>query len=326
MRNTLALVAIALAGAANGVNTDSGVAVWRGAAYVALALLAYLHGRYLPARHGPLVLWGTALACLGLSAVFEFWESVGALLSLSLAITLPWLSGRSRYQQAELVKAGHRQVRQLEREQEFVAERARAEERARIATDMHDSLGHELALIALRAGALELAPDMTQSNRDAAEQLRTSAVTATDRLRSTIGMLRSSASVPVVPPDEPVATVVERAAAAGMAVTLTQPEPPPALPQQLDRAVHRLVQEALTNAARHAPGAAAKVHIAHQAQALTVSVVNGPATGPAMGAGNGSGLLGLRERVRLVGGQFHAGPTTDGFELRAVLPLMKGNS
>src|SRR5690606_24467858 len=159
----------------------------------------------------------------------------------------------SRRQQAELVLAGQREVEQLKREREHLSERARARERARIATDVHDSLGHELALIALRAGALELSAELSPANRDAAARLRASAVAATDRLRETIGMRRED-GVPVEPADEGVTVLVERAVAAGMDVSFAAADAAD-LPPLVDRAVYRVVQESLTNAARHAPAA-----------------------------------------------------------------------
>ncbi|MEK8107283.1 histidine kinase dimerization/phosphoacceptor domain-containing protein [Micromonospora sp. M12] len=115
-------------------------------------------------------------------------------------MTLPWLAGRFRRQQADLVRAGAERVTHLERERQFVADHARLRERAQIAADMHDALGHELALIALRAGALELAPDTTESSREAAAKLRESAVIATDRLRHTVNRLRTARTrCPTIP-------------------------------------------------------------------------------------------------------------------------------
>ncbi|WP_311931823.1 histidine kinase [Microbispora sp. H11081] len=323
MRNRTILAAIAVAGVVNGLHLDH-VPAWRQSLFAMLALAAYLHGRHLPERRDWLVLVVAAIP----GAVFvvpDFWVGATALMALGIFVVLPWLAGRFRRQQAELVRAGLERVTRLEREQELIAERARLRERARIAADMHDSLGHELALIALRAGALELAADMIGRNREAAARLRESAVTATDRLRRTVGVLRAPATddagrVPTEPPDETVEALVDRARGAGMAVDLRYDGARGSLPPLVDRAVHRVVQESLTNAARHAPGADVLVHIERSAEAVVVTVRNPVAGAVAGPAGGGSGLAGLRERARLLGGTLRAGPQDDGFAVTARFP------
>ncbi|KOX18725.1 hypothetical protein ADK67_36510 [Saccharothrix sp. NRRL B-16348] len=312
MRNGVVLAVLALAGLVNGLATDA-LPVWRQLLYPALAVLVYLHGRHLPVRRGGLVVG--AVAAIGVViAVVRVWEGVGALASMGLFVVLPWLAGRFRRQQAELIEVGRERIVQLERAQELVAERARLRERARIAADMHDSLGHELALIALRAGALELTAD-TESTRQAAAGLRESAVTATDRLRRTVGVLREGAAT-LDPPDETVETLVARAAEAGLPVALTRTGDTTPLPPLLDRAVHRVVQEALTNAARHAPGAPVTVEIDISTD-LLITVTN-PTDQPTNN--DGSGLAGLAERVRLLGGTLRSGVVDGRFTVTARLP------
>ena len=200
---------------------------------------------------------------------------------------------------------------------------------------MHDSLGHELALIALRAGAMELAADMTERNREAAAQLRASAVTATDRLRRTVGVLRETGAdavgttgtayetmdrTPVEPPDEPVEALVDRARDAGMAVEFRRDGERGVLPPLVDRAVHRVVQESLTNAARHAPGADVLVHVEQTTEAIVVNVRNSTARAVPGPTGGGSGLAGLRERVRLLGGTLRTGFHDGEFTVTAWFP------
>lgn len=329
MRNATVLTVIAFAGLVNGLWLDEPPA-WRQLLFVVLAVTAYLQGRYLPVRHGGLVP-AVAAAAGVVIAVLEFWEGVSALVCLGLFVVLPRLVGLFRRQQAELVEAGRQRIVQLEQAQELVAERARLRERARIAADMHDSVGHELALIALRAGALELTAD-TEQNREAAAGLRESAVMATDRLRQTIGVLRDGGAAPVEPPDEAVEALVERAATAGLPVTLIRAGPAAPLPALVDRAVHRVVQEGLTNATRHAPGAPVSVRVERTADEVVVTVSNpidpGPsgddtetAGGTGTGTGSsGSGLAGLAERVRLSGGTLRSGPGGGRFTVVACLP------
>jgi signal transduction histidine kinase len=313
------LAAIAGIGVVNGLHIDH-VPTWRQLLFVVLAVAAYLHGRYRPARHDWVLLTVAAVPAV-VHLVPDVWRGAGALMTLGLFVVLPWLAGRFRRQQAELVSAGRERVAQLEREQELVAEHAKLRERARIAADMHDSLGHELALIALRAGALELATNMTKPNQEAAAALRASAVTATDRLRRTVGMLREAASVTSTePPDESVEDLVDRAREAGMKVDLRHEGQREALAPTVDRAVHRVVQESLTNAARHAPGADVVVHVRHAADEVSVTVRDRAVGAPSAPSKGGSGLTALRERVRLLGGTLHAGPSDGGFAVTARIP------
>nr|BFE55926.1 hypothetical protein GCM10020063_004520 [Dactylosporangium thailandense] len=309
MSKYLVFAAIAGACVASGLYLDH-VPAWRQLLFPVLSAAAYLHGRHLPARHDWVV---PALAALPgvVLLVPEPARGAGALMCLALFVVLPWLAGRFRRQQADLVVAGRERIAQLE----LIALR----ERARIAADMHDSLGHELALIALRAGALELAPDLSPPHREAAAALRASAVTATDRLRETIGILRESA--PADPADERVEALVQRAREAGMAITLRVGEGP--RPPAVERAVHRVVQEALTNAARHAPGSAVAVGIEHDAGEIVVVVRNELGDAAAVPSRDGSGLSGLRERMRLLGGSLQAGPGEGGFTVTARIPVTR---
>ena len=329
MRSRGILAVIAGTGVVNGLHLDH-LPPWRQLLLTVLAIAGYWHGRRLSERRDWLVLVAASIPA-SVYLVLEFWKGAGALIVLGLLVVLPWLTGRFRRQQAELVLAGRERVAQLERERELVGERAKLRERARIAADMHDSLGHELALIALRAGALELAADMTRPNQQAAAQLRASAVTATDRLRRTVGLLRETRTAPAdraptEPPDETVEALVARARDAGMTVEFRHDGEPAALPPLVDRAVHRVVQEALTNAARHAPGADVLVVLAQTDAELVVSVTNtGPRAMPRSSDG-GSGLAGLRERVRLLGGTLRAGPHPDGFAVTAHFPHGRSES
>ncbi|MFI6331034.1 sensor histidine kinase [Micromonospora chersina] len=241
---------------------------------------------------------------------------------LLFAGVFPWLLGRLRRQQRALADAGARHAEAEERERRAAVERVRLRERARIAQDMHDSLGHDLSLIALRAAALELAADLPPAHRAAAGELRASVATATERLHDIIGVLREERSGSLRPAGESLAELVDGARDAGLSVELHDAAGGD-LPPLVAHAVHRVVREALTNAARYAPGAPVTVTVDRAGGAVTVSVVNGPAPhGPLPGpASHGSGLLALRERVRLAGGVFDAGPRGGGFAVRAHLPL-----
>ncbi|WP_053735952.1 sensor histidine kinase [Nocardia sp. NRRL S-836] len=217
---------------------------------------------------------------------------------------VPWAFGRFRRRYAELQEVGWEHAALLERD----ADNARDAERARLAGEMHDLVGHELARAALLVGALELEPTLTPQQREAARTARTSVTAAAERLADVMQVLRADE-------DEPVATVEEVVARSGLDVALTNHRTEP-LDGIIARTVHRVVAEALTNVIKHAPGARVTVELSAD---LDLRITNGPA--PATHAvGSGKGLVGLAERVALVGGRFDAGPTATGFEVRAKLP------
>jgi signal transduction histidine kinase len=297
----------------------------------ALAVFGYLAGQRMPAARA--ALWfAAAVALVGLPlCVFvqrELWAWPTQLLTLLLAAGLPWMLGRHRRQYAELVDTGWRLAEQMEQQQRTAGDRARLRERARIAGDMHDSLGHDLTLLAVRAGALQVDPDLDAAQRAAAGELREAAAGATARLRDIIGVLREDGEeAPTVPRGGTVREVVRGARASGLTVALTGGEEADGLPPMARHAAHRVVQEALTNAAKHAPGAGVRVALAYADAWCTVTVTNDPPpdavpdTGRGLASG-GAGLVGLDERVRLAGGTLRSGPTGEGgFEVAAGLPV-----
>ncbi|WP_432181841.1 sensor histidine kinase [Streptomyces sp. NBC_00063] len=277
--------------------------------------------------------------------------------TLLFGAVFPWLIGRYWRQSRELTAAGWARAEQLEREHRIVADRARLRERARIAQDMHDSLGHELSLIALRAGALQVAPGMAEAHRTAAAELRAAASDATDRLHGIVGLLREDDEpAPLAPPGESIAALIERAADSGLPVTLHRPDtdatatggitgtthttsgitgttrtrtpngttPNAITPNGTTRTAYRVIQEALTNAAKHAPGAPVTVeHGQNEGGTTTVKVTNGRPRHRPGPAGSGTGLIGLRAGVTALGGSFEAGPHEEGYRVSASIPTRK---
>ncbi|WP_405902999.1 histidine kinase [Streptomyces sp. NBC_00656] len=290
------------------------------------AVTAFLAGRE-PGRTAPTLLVLVAVVAGGVVAValVPSWLLMAGrfVAVVVVAAMLPWFAGRFWRLYQELVRAGWERAGQLEREQRLVAEQARSRERTRIAQDMHDVLGHELSLIALSAGALKLAPGLDESHRAAAGKIRARAAASVERLGEVIGLLREEADGPPGPPGTGIPQLVAEAAAAGLPVTLHAEGDPAAMPPPAARAAHRVVREALTNAAKHAPRARVDVRLVHGGGVTTVRVENGPAPGPTArtdAPGTGLGLIGLDERVRLAGGTFTHGPYDDGFAVVARLP------
>ncbi|WP_127504946.1 sensor histidine kinase [Actinoplanes solisilvae] len=246
-------------------------------------------------------------------------EWFGLAMSLLLLGILPWLVGRYRRQSARLVSAGWERAARLEYERRIVVREARLRERARIAQEMHDSLGHELSLIALGAGALETTPGLAERQQAAAARIRESAATATDQLREIIGVLREpDEEAPLEPAGEHAEALVERFRDAGMTILVARTGE---LPPAAERTASRIVREGLTNVSRHAPNATVRVGLADDGHRSTITVVNDTGDPTDARPTSGLGLVGLRERVRLAGGTLTAEPTPDGgFRLAAVLP------
>ncbi|HEY3562753.1 MAG TPA: ATP-binding protein [Kribbella sp.] len=311
------------------LNTSRGVPV---ALVPAISLLAYGAGRReTQLRHFVVVSIASLLGLLVLALTIRRGSQAPEavltwlllLLMALLLVVLPWLIGRYRAQQALLASAGWERAERIEREQQMEIDQERLRERSRIAEDMHDSVGHELSLIALRAAALELDPSLPENHRLAAGELREAAATATERLGEIVGVLRDQ-EAPTMPHDETVRALVDRAAASGLSVRLTE-QVDGVLAPMVDRAVHRVVQESLTNASKHAPGAPVTVSVTTRENDVHVEVLDTGATRPVAAPSGGRGLDGLRERVRLAGGSLTAGPRPGGgFQVTATMPRAGG--
>lgn len=300
-----------------------GTAQWPMLLLITTFVLSYLVGRADTSDY-PLVIHLGAVSVLALVLVpvlgIGLLDGAGLTVLLVFAIVFPWLVGRYRYQRALLFQSGWDLARQLESEQRAVADQARMRERSRIAEDMHDSLGHELSLIALRAAVLEVDPELPDRHQIAAGDLRRSAAEATERLRQIIGLLRDdNDSASVVPVDESIADLVSRAAESGMTIEYEVSGEPVVLSYMADRAAYRTVQECLTNAAKHATGLPVTVRVVAGVQETVITVSN-PLPGHPGGIGGGRGLVALAERLRLAGGQLTSGDDDGGFVVTARLP------
>ncbi len=198
-----------------------------------------------------------------------------------------------------------------------------ARERAQLAREMHDVVSHQVSLIAVQAGALQVAatePDF----REGARTIRSLSVDTLDELRHMVTLLRASGGrTTELTPQPTLADLHKLVTTSGIDSRLTG-ELPPDINTPAQRAVYRTVQEALTNVRKHAPGATATVRLwsADDGTAFGVTVTNTPSTRPSLPLpGSRQGLIGLKERAELLGGSFESGPTADGgYELTLRIP------
>ena len=198
------------------------------------------------------------------------------------------------------------------------------EERARIARELHDVVAHHVSMIAVQAETARLTtPDLPDEGRQRFEAIGQTARDSLTELRRLLGVLRKDGSEAERAPQpglDELETLLDAAREAGTPIRFTRSGRSVALPPGIDLTAYRIVQEALTNARRHAPGAQVDIELRYESRTLQLEVRDhGP--GPA-GEADGHGLVGMRERAAMVGGTLEAGPAEDGgFSVRAELPV-----
>jgi signal transduction histidine kinase len=235
-------------------------------------------------------------------------------------------------------RSGARQLEEQERRHS--GERALLEERQRIARELHDVVAHHMSVIAIQA---EAAPYKTADPPaelvESFGEIRASALAGLTELRRVLGVLRTGE--PGTAPQPGMAqldALLDSARNGSVSVTVICDGDPVTLPEGVDLSAYRIVQEALSNAMRHAPGSHVRLHLDYRPDTLVLEIGNdaapvlvasgerdlagGGLAAGGLGAGGGHGLVGMRERVTMLGGSLEAGPTADGgFRVTAVLPL-----
>ncbi|GIE82317.1 two-component sensor histidine kinase [Actinoplanes philippinensis] len=209
-----------------------------------------------------------------------------------------------------------------EHERVLHAQAILAEERAQLAREMHDVVSHQVSLIAVQAGALQVSAG-DEGTREAARTIRSLSVGTLDELRTMVTLLRASGDdITQLTPQPTLADLCTLIANSGIDVDLTG-DLGLAVGTPRQRAIYRTVQEALTNVRKHAPGAVAAVELWHDGKHVGVTVTNGPPTRPSLPLpGAHQGLIGLQERADLLGGTLESGPTPDGgYRVRMRLPI-----
>jgi signal transduction histidine kinase len=223
------------------------------------------------------------------------------------------------------VRGRERRVDLAERERDVVAREAVVEERARIARELHDAIAHNVSMMVVQVGAERRVLDEEQSStREVLETVEAIGRGALTEMRRLVGMLRTDDDNPLAPQPglDDLGRLVVQVREAGLPVELHVEGERRELPVGLELSAYRIVQEALTNALKHAGEASASVRVRYGADSLELEVVDDGAGEPTRVDSGGHGLVGMRERVALYGGRFEAGRRpAGGFTVRVLLPI-----
>ena len=251
-------------------------------------------------------------------------QGVGDFLGLALLFCIVWLAAFAIGRKLEQAAAAEERASRLEQERELRALEAVAEERARIARELHDVVGHSVSVMTVQASAVRrrLTPEQEQE-REALEIVEQTGREALAEMRRLVGVLRRPEEAPALAPQpslEHLDRLVSQARESGLPVELRIEGEPTQLPPGVDLTAYRLVQEGLTNAIKHARATRADVVVRYGDDEVEISVMDDGAGG-GDGGGSGHGLVGMRERVSVYGGELEAGPRAGGgYALRARLP------
>jgi signal transduction histidine kinase len=292
------------------------------AALLAIVAVLYSAGAHLPRRAAALGL----AAMLAAATIEEALQGGGDLIFAAVTFAAPWLIGRGvreqRLQESALADA----VARLEQERDRNAGLAVAAERLRVARELHDTVAGLLNVVVVQAAVAEqCAHEDVQRAADALAAVHESGRLAGGDLRRLLGVLRDPtewARVEPAPGLDRVDDLVALARSAGLSVELTTTGACGPLPTGLEVSAYRILQEALTNVVKHAHGARADVEVRYTPDAIELVVRDGGGERTLAVGPGGHGLVGMRERTALFGGELQAAPTADGgFAVRARLPL-----
>ncbi|MFF0329648.1 sensor histidine kinase [Nonomuraea angiospora] len=287
--------------------------------------VAYLFAVYAAVRAGhrtvTVAVSLAMLAVLPLAALASGLHDTGeAFAQARGALELAWLVAAGAA--GEALRQAERRADEAERTREETARRRADEERLHIARELHDSLTHQISIIKVQAEvAVHVARKRGEPVPEALLAIQEAGREATRELRATLEALRDDDTSPPRGLDD-VAELVERARTTGLDATLTIGGQRHDVPAAVDRTVYRIVQESLTNVARHAAAATASVRIDYRPDALAVRIDDDGRATPDTAPPPGVGLLGMRERVTALGGRLRAAPREEGgFSVQAELPV-----
>jgi signal transduction histidine kinase len=248
-------------------------------------------------------------------------------LNLAMLLAIPVFWAYEVRQHSERAASARERADQTHRMAELDRTAAVAAERARMARDLHDVIAGQLSGIAIQSEAALTLPDPDPATlRRVLAAVRRDSVASLGEMRAMIGLLRADGAGDADPLTSPAGldrldTLLETGRAAGLRIAVDDRRPPDAaLPAAVDLAAYRIVQESLTNAAKHAPGGAVRLVLENRGGELVIELENDLVLGAAPGGGTGVGLLGLTERATTVGGRVQAGRQGRAWRVLAVLP------
>src|SRR4051794_1699195 len=256
---------------------------------------------------------GYGLLVCSLEGGGSVWMFIGNFLFLlGLMIIIPWAAGLALRRRQDLSRHD--------------AERAVEDERARVARELHDIVGHALGMIVVQAEGerAQLAPDAADSTRETLATIAHGARDALDEVRRLLVVMRVQNDLGPQPGLRDVPRLLEGLSSAGLPVDLQVSGRSRQLPAGVDLSAYRVLQEALTNVLRHSRDAHARVQLSYEPDTIRIEVTDDGHAAPGVGS-RGFGLLGMRERVALFGGSVEAGPRPDGgFAVHVRLPTRGG--
>jgi len=249
----------------------------------------------------------------------------GAFIYTSILFAMAWLGGFALRERAQQAEAAEERAAQAERERETAARIAVAEERARIARELHDVVAHAVSVMVLQVGAVRhRLPQELEDDRDALTSAEQAGRTALAEMRRLLGAMRRNGDDVELTPQpglDSLDSLLGDIGSAGLPVRLHIEGDPSPLPRAIDLSAYRIVQEGLTNALKHAHANQADVTIQYGPDELRIDVRDN-GDGGSVSDGPGFGLIGVRERVKIYGGEMTAGPSPEGgFVLSTSLPL-----
>ncbi|HEY6887492.1 MAG TPA: sensor histidine kinase [Solirubrobacter sp.] len=292
--------------------------------YAAGLISAFLLGSLRDARQGRIGL-AIVVGSAAIIALNDPTHGLSEVLLIPATFALAWLGGFAHRERTEQVLRAEERAEQAEREREVAARLAVAEERARIARELHDIVAHAVSVMVLQTGAVRhrLPPELDE-DVDALRGVEETGRSALGEMRRLLGAMRRGDDSPELAPQPGLARLGDllgEVRRAGLPVELHVEGEPVPLPVAIDLSAYRIVQEGLTNALKHAHAGQAHVRIGYAADELRIQVLD-DGDGSATPNGAGHGLVGVRERVHLYGGEMTAGAAAGGgFRLSTTLPL-----
>ncbi|MDH6678100.1 signal transduction histidine kinase [Rhodococcus sp. LBL1] len=319
------LVALGMfAGTISGLVQDGAAFAWPSAGCVAALIAVYRLARARPSNVA-IAAVAVSVMVVAAPAMWTVGMPLFRLVTIAIALTAVAVAGSivQQLRSTEIALAGERQERIDQDRHQAVME-----ERTRIARELHDVVAHHMSMIAVQAQAARFKNDaLPPAATDAFDNIHQASVTALTEMRQVVELLRDpdeGTEHAPAPNLSDLDTLVDQWRRSGAQLTLRRTGSFADLPETLSASAYRIVQESLTNAARHAPGAAVDAEIVHLHATLAVRVSNAvtETTSSSAGSGEGRGLLGIRERAAVFGGRATAGLTDDGrYEVSATFPI-----